>query len=73
MLTKENMIAVAKAIVLGADAEIILRSLDGKEKFAVRGAALRALDNLWYDVCDTKQRGFFGHNREEFINQVWSI
>lgn len=73
MLTKENMLACAKAIVQGADAEIVMRSLNDREKFAVKGAALRALDNFWYDVCEPKQRGYFGHKRDEFINQVWSI
>lgn len=54
MLSFNAGIAVCKAIVLGAKVEIIGRSLSDTERFAVRGAALNAIDNVYYDLMTPK-------------------
>ena len=54
MLSFNASIAVCKAIVLGAKTEIIGRRLQDNERFAVRGAALRAIDSVYYDLMTPK-------------------
>lgn len=49
LLSYPASLTAAKMIVRGAANEIRLRKLDGAEAFAVRGAALRALDELYHD------------------------
>lgn len=54
MLSFNASIVVCKAIVLGAKTEIIGRRLQDTERFAVRGAALNAIDNVYYDLMTPK-------------------
>lgn len=56
MLSFNAAVAVCKAIVDGAKHEITGRRLQDKERFAVRGAALRAIDNVYYDLMTPKAR-----------------
>ena len=60
MLSFNATIAVCKAIVSGAAAEIRGRNLlgheRGPERFAVRGAALNAINNVYYDLMTPKAR-----------------
>ena len=59
MLTKKDVIAIGLAISKGAALEVELRTLNNAEKFAVRGAALRSLDEFWYGIVPLKVRDSF--------------
>ena len=59
MLTKKDVIAIGLAISKGAALEVELRALNYDEKFAVRGAALRALNEFWYEIVPLKVRESF--------------
>lgn len=56
MLSFNAAVAVCKAIVTGAEKEISGRCLQDREHFAVRGAALNAIDNVYYDLMTPKAR-----------------
>ena len=69
MLSRTEIVKTCEAIALGAQQEIQMRTLDDNERFAVRGAILRAFDNFWYDVLTPKQRQHFD-SREALLNSV---
>lgn len=55
-ITFNAAVAVCKAIVLAARVEISSRNLTSEERFAVRGSALGAIDNVYYDLLCEKGR-----------------
>lgn len=47
-------IVAARSAIAGAREEIQMRSLPYQERIAVRGAALRAIDQIYYSALTTK-------------------
>jgi hypothetical protein len=72
-LTKAQVLAIAKAMLDGAEREIVRRDANAGTVYAVRGACLAALDNLWYDVCTPREREFWKRDRQAFLSVTWHV
>lgn len=66
MITKKDAIAIGKAIVAGCLAEQDNQYNEPNIVYALNGAALRGLENLWYDVFTNKLKEQFGYQLESY-------
>ena len=71
MLTKKDAIAVGKAMIAGAIAEKENCFNRQDEVYAIQGATIRMLNNLWHDVFPSKVKEAFGFDVMNFFNEVW--
>lgn len=70
MITKNDAVAAGKAICAGLDreqAQPALRGPDNQARYAARGVALYAMDNLWYDVLPENVRRSFQYSKDAFF------
>jgi len=70
MITPKDAVTLGKAIILGMNTEIDNQFNAAPQRDALRGAALRILDNLWYDCCPSRTREQFGYQREAFMTAI---
>lgn len=72
MITKKDAIAIGKAIVAGCKQEQDNNFNEQNISFALNGAALRGLQNLWYTVFSGKVKEQFGYDFEAYRKQIWN-
>ncbi|WP_321967177.1 hypothetical protein [Burkholderia cepacia] len=77
MITKKDAIAAGKAICTGLSREQTkpeLQGPDNQARYAARGVALYAMDNLWYDVLPGKVRLAFQYSKDAFFEACdWPV
>lgn len=71
MITKTDAINIGKALLAAADREKDNNNQAQEARYIINGVSHYALQNLWYDVFPMKTREQFGHDCQNFINQVW--
>lgn len=70
MITKKDAINIGKAIVKALNMELDTDTpLPDVQRWALRGSASRALNNLYYDVLPVKVRYQFA-GTDDFFEQV---
>lgn len=73
MITRIDAINIGAAIIKGRNLEASRYKGEGtiaEFRSAIRGTAIRALDNLWYDVLPIKVRESFGRSKDSFYTAV---
>jgi hypothetical protein len=70
MITKKDAIAIGKEIVAGCKKEQDNNYNEQNISFALNGAALRGLENLWYNVFTNKLKEQFGYQFESYKAHV---
>lgn len=71
MITKSDAIAIGMALLDAADREKGNNPHNSEARYIINGTMHYALQNLWYDVLPMKTREQFGHDCNNFVNQVW--
>lgn len=71
MITEKDAIAIGKAIVAGCKQEQDNNFNEQNISYALTGAALRGLENLWYDVFTNKVKEKFGYCLEHYKARIW--
>lgn len=70
MITKKDAINIGKAIVKALNMELdTVEPIPNVQRWALRGSASRALNNLYYDVLPVKTRQQFA-GTNDFLKQI---
>jgi hypothetical protein len=71
MITKNDAIAIGKALVAAGKREKDNNYNEQQARWTINGVLHIALQNLWFDVLPQRTKEQFGYNSEHFIQAVW--